>query len=543
MNGLKKLMLLLLCFGFLALPFLHAQNTSTEKVYFFVVDMSKSMITGNLEDKVVTEIKDFIRNEVNLQDRVIILGFGDRVVYYWDDVVKNTQDVQRIYGEIDKWGFQHNWTHMSAAFDHLAKRLNEINVLLPDSPKYIYFFTDGKNDPPRDSGEQPEAFRQILQKHFNSDDLNQKNAYVYYITMGIKPPQEIADSAEEAGSFTIHEVPPGPAKIMPEVVQLTLKDNNLKLNRRHNEYIKLDFLVQAITRSANLVLSSEGQEKTVALEMGTEIFSVTFEPQNHEEGTYQSRVQISHTERNGNVIPTEFDYSYEVSVYEDVTLQLLENNLRVNTTREDNLALGFKTDYPGDMELVFSLDDAEQRIELKETESKSENDIRFEVLFPIEELMTGKHSSELKVVSADSTLRLQPGNFEINYELYVPNYLPWYIIGALLLLGLILFIIYRSMPSFKGKLILVQGDIERPVTLSGKWPKKIVDLFKGSGFPASVKVSPTSLKSRIKVTHSLKPSQLKSFTKNGMNIKLKTFVLKSGEWLEYGDKSIRYESN
>ena len=124
---------------------LSAQNSSsTSDIYIFLVDQSGSMRQDNLSGRVKDAVEKFIREEVKFNDRLVIIGFGDEVTYYTDDILSNTQDKERVYGQVSRIASNHQWTHMSAAFDHLAKRLDELKQLYPNSRKFTYIFTDGK---------------------------------------------------------------------------------------------------------------------------------------------------------------------------------------------------------------------------------------------------------------------------------------------------------------------------------------------------------------------------------------------------------------
>lgn len=169
-------------------------NGAPSKIYFFVVDLSGSMKKDNLYQKVKADLSDFVsdskRSNWEIGDRMILVGFGNNVTFFWDGEIKGIEDIERLRKEIEGLKFDDEWTHMSKAFDMLAKRIEEINKIYP-VPKHIYIYTDGKNEPPPQFHESPVEFENILKKYWSDIKRDEEKIFLYYISFGINPPAEL----------------------------------------------------------------------------------------------------------------------------------------------------------------------------------------------------------------------------------------------------------------------------------------------------------------------------------------------------------------
>ena len=183
----------------------------------FVIDESGSMRRNNLYIKVRDDIKDYIskqdRSDIKWGDRLIIVGFGDDVKYHFDEEIKGIRDIERAKGELDRIEFRDKWTHMSKAFDILAKRIDEIHKTYP-GPKDIFIYTDGKNEPPPQLGESPLAFKDILNRYWQYKTLEEKDIYICLITFGVEPPKEIIDTLPESSRVKYQKETTKPSPII-----------------------------------------------------------------------------------------------------------------------------------------------------------------------------------------------------------------------------------------------------------------------------------------------------------------------------------------
>jgi len=232
-------------------------ESSDNDIYFFLVDISQSMKDVGLDVKVKKELQNFISKKVPLGSSLLIIGFGEKISLIYDDKIDNVEDKERIYHQISLLEFNEDWTHMSAAFDRLAKRLSELHKLYPNSRKYIYIFTDGKNQPPSYLGEKPEHFEEILNKYFSPDEIERKNSFIYYTTFGCTPPEEIIELEEKSDRVYVEETPKEPDKqIIPTILTLELKKSNFAITTDEKE-IPLFLIVKSSAKNIYDVITLE----------------------------------------------------------------------------------------------------------------------------------------------------------------------------------------------------------------------------------------------------------------------------------------------
>jgi len=443
MTNISCKLLLFIIFTLVILPNIYAQESSNpEDIYVFLIDLSGSMKRDGLSQRVKIEMENFIRDDVELNDRLLIIGFGDKVTYYWDNVLTSMEDKEIIYDKTSNLVSNHSWTHMSAAFDHLAKRLNELNQLYPGSTKYIYIFTDGKNEPPKRLNEKPERFSEILKDYFGENTLESLNSFIYYITFGTEAPDAITKISEESDNFEVTEQPRkkeiDSVSIIPIEIELKLKKNSYKLIKGKREEIELQFRVVSITRSAEIKVDFDDNEKIISLSKKNKKFDIIFSPNNLSKGNYEVLVNFSTIDDNGKITPEKFG---------------------------------------------------------------------------------------------------------ITYEVIIPDYTIWYILGAVLFLIILIVIIYKLLPKFSGRLIFIKDGNEYPKRLSGKSCKRLSDLQRGWGIPVSLKVYPDSTGSRIKLKFQLTENQKQKLTKNGIEVRKSPVILRTGESIEFGDVEIQFDNN
>jgi len=233
--------LLILLFLFSGILLSQESEQKLEKdIYIFTIDLSGSMQRNSLHEKVKESLKDFIPANLKIGNRVILMGFGDDVRYYWDKEITTTEDFEQILNQIDRLVFNHRWTHMSKAFDMLAKRMDEINKLYPEKTKIIYFYTDGINEPPPEARESPLEFKKILEKYWSPRKIEEENIYIYYITFGIEPPEEIKSLPEQSAHFKIVSRPTKPqitdiTPSPPKKIKFSLAQNKFKISQTEKQ--------------------------------------------------------------------------------------------------------------------------------------------------------------------------------------------------------------------------------------------------------------------------------------------------------------------
>ena len=211
---MKKVFIL---FGIFSLLFFSNRKINSQdkvkRVFVFVVDLSGSMQKDGLHNKVKMDFVNFItkkneqgKNNLNIGDRVILMGFGDNVSYFWDKEITKVEDLEELANIVNKLVFNHKWTHMSRAFDMLATRMKEIHISYPEAQKIIYIYTDGKNEPPPEIGESPLAFSEILNQYWEKCWQQEKEKmWLYFITFGVPAPEEIRKWAEKNDHVIISE--------------------------------------------------------------------------------------------------------------------------------------------------------------------------------------------------------------------------------------------------------------------------------------------------------------------------------------------------
>jgi len=302
----------------LSLTFQNVIAQNVKDIYVFLVDQSGSMRQDNLSERVKIELENFIRDEVAINDKLLIMGFGDKVTIYYNDTIDEMKEKDNAYNVISKLKSNHNWTHMSVAFRQLADRLNELNELYPQSNKYVYVFTDGKNDPPPALNEKPELFRYILGKHFGMNKLKELKSFIYYISFGIKAPNEIVEIERKSENFKVAKKPreeeDTSIPIIPVEIKLKLKKDSFKLIKNKSEIVELEFKVLSITRASDIKFSFENKEKIVSVSKKNKKFDIIFSPNKLSEGNHKMFVNVSSLDDNGKIRPGKFEIKYEVII-------------------------------------------------------------------------------------------------------------------------------------------------------------------------------------------------------------------------------------
>ncbi len=168
------------------LVFLTAYMSLAEnKDLIYVLDVSGSMKKGDLHRKVQTALVDHIKEYFSPSDGLYLFSFADGISIEASE--KQATDAQRkeLLIAIERLQFSGDWTYMTKAFDIVSKRVRELQEDALERPIYIYFFTDGKNDPPPDI-KNPLTFDQIMKWYF---DIYDKDIYtfLYVVTFDTEP--------------------------------------------------------------------------------------------------------------------------------------------------------------------------------------------------------------------------------------------------------------------------------------------------------------------------------------------------------------------
>ena len=187
-NDAKRLVLRCVILAALMVPSL----LFAKKTVIFVVDVSGSMPRGGLFERVRNTLITYVQTRCDTDDRVSLMSFGTDVGWHEEVVIRSAEDKTRVITEVGELKAKDQWTWMTKAFKLIGERLRELNASDPSTPKDIYIFTDGKNEPPPGQ-EDAYTFRQILREHFSDYQPESLNVYTYYISLGAVPPKETKD--------------------------------------------------------------------------------------------------------------------------------------------------------------------------------------------------------------------------------------------------------------------------------------------------------------------------------------------------------------
>jgi hypothetical protein len=312
----------------------YSQSQNTPDIFVFLIDQSASMKKDQLFGRVQFELENFIRREVNLSNRVIILGFGDNVSYYYDDLITSIEDKERIYFKIHELKFGDQWTHMSSAFSHIGSRLQELQKTYPESLKRIYIFTDGKNEPDPKLKERPEYFSEILNKNFSGKQIKTMNSFLYYISFGRETPPEISalkkQNPDHVEVLDLPRSPPVAKPVIPVIqpklaqkkeeekkqiaIKLRLDKDKFEIRKGKTKEIILPFSVLSASSGAKLRFSTNGAAHEIQLERNAKQIEVPFSELDQAEGLHEGVVSGEILEQDGTVEPKEFAFSYTVIV-------------------------------------------------------------------------------------------------------------------------------------------------------------------------------------------------------------------------------------
>ncbi|MBE3143891.1 MAG: VWA domain-containing protein [Planctomycetes bacterium] len=179
------------------------------KNLFFVIDVSGSMETNKIFKPLKSEITKYIQNEVNKGDYVSVISFGTDVKLIAGQRIsqENTAtDIDLLVEKVNRLSAKEQYTHMTRALDLLASQMGLVKSANPNGMVKAFLFTDGKNEPPPGAEGANWTFEQILQKHY--DIFEKPSTYLFIITLGIQPDEELVKAAaEKKGKIFINSVP------------------------------------------------------------------------------------------------------------------------------------------------------------------------------------------------------------------------------------------------------------------------------------------------------------------------------------------------
>lgn len=154
----------------------------------YAIDVSKSMRQPpGFFNSLKTEIKEYIRGNVEPGDKVTIYAFGDDVRIVSDVPnfeVKGAQDIERLMGFVDALQPNDNKTWLSKAIDNVAMLMSSTQNQYPNTFIRAFLFTDGKNDPP--SGVSSLSVQQILGMHRAVFENPSTHTYIITLNTTIK---------------------------------------------------------------------------------------------------------------------------------------------------------------------------------------------------------------------------------------------------------------------------------------------------------------------------------------------------------------------
>ena len=385
---MKKTLLLFVVF-FLFIN--HVQYGQTpNQALIFAVDVSGSMrqppgFFNNLK----TEIKKYIKNNVNINDLVTIYSFGTDVKIITDVPnykITGTQDLERLLEYVDKLEPKDQYTWLTKAFDNVASLMETTQKEYPNLNITAFLFTDGKNDPPIGSKEL--SLKEIFKKYNAAFD--NPNTYTYIITLDTQVDPEIkalADSSnnvevlQDTKNLKIKEL-----NFIPRYQQLTIDLSNI-----HS--IEAAFQIRSIKniKSGKLNFSLIGQSK---LNSDNNEFNITFDesspgfniplklPQDIKAGRYDLKYDVKTVNGNYKVNPKEV--TIELSIVAPA-LKIYNNNIEVDASTKGG-------------EIHFSLqgeNNSNQEINLIPLLSPFDKEIKF--LEKNVSLPPGKFDKEIKI--------------------------------------------------------------------------------------------------------------------------------------------------
>ena len=144
---MKKFFLFIIAFIFITS--LKSFTQQEEKALIFSIDISRSMLNPpGFYQQFKENIKNYIKNDVKVNDLVTIYSFGNDVSIVTDVVnfkVSGTQDIERLIQFIDRLNPTDNKTFLTKAVDIVADQIAKLQSDYKDLRIKAYIFTYGKN--------------------------------------------------------------------------------------------------------------------------------------------------------------------------------------------------------------------------------------------------------------------------------------------------------------------------------------------------------------------------------------------------------------
>lgn len=175
----------------------------SSKTLIFVVDVSGSMKQSGIYKPVINSLITFIDNEFEERDNLILCSFGTTFYRNYEVFSATRTQMKGFLPYIERLNFRDDWTYMTLAFKEVAELVDILRQRYPNNPIYIYFYTDGQNEPPPYVSN-PLTFDQIIKWYFGS--YKNPQTHLYIVTLGVKPDPGLDSIADTTGASII-EVP------------------------------------------------------------------------------------------------------------------------------------------------------------------------------------------------------------------------------------------------------------------------------------------------------------------------------------------------
>ncbi|MBN1114861.1 MAG: VWA domain-containing protein, partial [Oligoflexia bacterium] len=165
-------------------------SCSAGRNFIFIIDTSGSMQEKNLLQEVKRSVKK-IMLDYKSGDRFHVISFDSATSFLFSREIKNNNDLQLVFDEIDKLEALGQWTNLVQVLDYSLGKVVELQKKDPGSRTVLVVYTDGKNDPPPVlRGKKNISFTELFNKYYLNKALK-KSWYIYYVELD-QPEPELA---------------------------------------------------------------------------------------------------------------------------------------------------------------------------------------------------------------------------------------------------------------------------------------------------------------------------------------------------------------
>lgn len=321
----------------LVLSFESISQTQNQAL-IFSIDVSRSMLQPpGFYQKLKDNIKNYIKNEAQVNDLVTIYSFGDDVRIISDVVnfkVTSVQDIEKLTQFIDKLSPTDNKTFLTKAIDVLASQMESLQKQYESLPIKAFLFTDGKNEPP--TGVSSLNLAQILSKHKTT--FQNPFTFTYIITLGTELDKELQTLVNTPNSG-VSEIP-GSKELTKREVKIILQSQKVRVNLSSVSEVNAKFQFLTINNIEKGTIKFEiisGDE----IKLSNDV--VNFDPNyvgkyfnlplimssNVKSGVKNLRLRIIPVKDNFNVTPREVGVEI---IIEEVSIDLIDEQINVEQT-------------------------------------------------------------------------------------------------------------------------------------------------------------------------------------------------------------------